>query len=84
MHSSSNMTMASNAHAPRPHRRTNPLEVKSGSRTRAKSLASFVQKHHPIKTIKLAATAGDAGAANNAAMVLPLYDACFVGQALQS
>jgi len=61
-----------------------PLEVKSGSRTRAKSLASFVQKHHPVKTIKLAATAGNTEVANSAAMVLPLYDACFVGQALQS
>lgn len=61
-----------------------PLEVKSGSRTRAKSLASFIQKHQPVKTIKLAATAGNTAIAYSTAMVLPLYDACFVRQALES
>ena len=64
-----------------------PLEVKSGTRTRAKSLASFKQKYQPTKTIKLAATIGtpiNADGFDRADIVLPLYDAGFALQALKN
>ncbi|MCD8564285.1 MAG: AAA family ATPase [Burkholderiaceae bacterium] len=37
-----------------------PVEVKSGKRTRAKSLASYINRYHPEKSIKLTGTPGDA------------------------
>lgn len=37
-----------------------PLEVKSSHRTRAKSLASYIHKHRPGTTLKLAGTLGTA------------------------
>lgn len=35
-----------------------PIEVKSGKRTKAKSLQSYIQKCNPVKTIKLTGTQG--------------------------
>ncbi|MCJ8311486.1 MAG: ATP-binding protein [Saccharospirillaceae bacterium] len=49
-----------------------PIEVKSGKRTRAKSLQSYINKNSPLKTIKLTGTQGsDNTELNN--IVLPLY-----------
>jgi predicted AAA+ superfamily ATPase len=36
-----------------------PVEVKSGTRTKAKSLASYINRYHPAIAIKLAATPGN-------------------------
>lgn len=49
-----------------------PLEVKSGRRTRARSLQSYVQKCEPVKTIKLTATRGS-GPEERKHLVFPLY-----------
>ncbi|MCC5878817.1 MAG: ATP-binding protein [Idiomarina sp.] len=49
-----------------------PLEVKSGKRTRAKSLQSYIQKCQPIKTIKLTGTQGS-GPLETTHLVYPLY-----------
>ena len=48
-----------------------PIEVKSGKRTRAKSLATYVQRYQPEKTIKLIGSSGSLE--NHEALVLPLY-----------
>lgn len=48
-----------------------PIEVKSGKRTRAKSLAVYTQRYQPTKTIKLIGSTGSLG--NQKALVLPLY-----------
>lgn len=58
-----------------------PLEVKSGKRTRAKSLQSYVDKCHPHKTIKLTGTQGS-GPEENMNLVMPLYYTGFVLQQL--
>ena len=71
-----------------------PVEVKSGSRTRAKSLRTYMQKYQPSKSFKLTGTRGssahiDHAAANAAAnansspysltpTVLPLYYAKYL------
>jgi len=48
-----------------------PVEVKSGKRTRAKSLGVYVDRYAPNKTIKLI---GSTGAVDDAkALVIPLY-----------
>lgn len=47
-----------------------PLEVKSGSKTRAKSLSVFKEKYNPTKTIKLTGKASYEIGTNT---VLPLY-----------
>ena len=52
-----------------------PVEVKSGSRTRAKSLHSFVKRYQPSKTVKLIGGRGD-GDSNY--IVWPLYYAQFL------
>ncbi|MFC3150590.1 ATP-binding protein [Litoribrevibacter euphylliae] len=54
-----------------------PIEVKSGKRTRAKSLQSYITKCQPIKTIKLTGTQGSKplGTTN---IVVPLYYSEFV------
>ncbi|PHR64370.1 MAG: AAA family ATPase [Idiomarina sp.] len=57
-----------------------PIEVKSGKRTRAKSLQSYIQKCHPSKTIKLTGTQGS-GATETQHFVYPLY---FTEYALRS
>ena len=49
-----------------------PLEVKSGRRTRARSLQSFVTKCQPDKTIKLTGTQGSP-ATEKRHLVYPLY-----------
>ena len=56
-----------------------PVEVKSGSRTRAKSLQSYIAKCSPEKTIKLTGTQGSS-ALEQENIVLPLYYAEFVSQ----
>lgn len=54
-----------------------PIEVKSGKRTRAKSLQSYINKCHPHKTIKLTGTQGSS-ALEKKQLVLPLYYAQYV------
>lgn len=49
-----------------------PIEVKSGKRTRARSLASYVAKYRPSCTIKLTGTQGSLPE-EQAHRVLPLY-----------
>lgn len=49
-----------------------PIEVKSGNRTRAKSLQSYINKCKPHKTIKLTGTQGSS-ALENTNIVMPLY-----------
>jgi hypothetical protein len=49
-----------------------PVEVKSGRRTKAKSLQAYMERYNPNKTIKLTGTQGsDALEIKN--IVLPLY-----------
>ena len=48
-----------------------PIEVKSGKRTRAKSLDVYVQRYQPEKTIKLIGSSGSLD--NQKASVIPLY-----------
>ncbi len=48
-----------------------PIEVKSGKRTRAKSLKVYVDRYQPKKTIKLIGSTGSV--ADKTALVLPLY-----------
>ncbi|PWQ97015.1 ATP-binding protein [Leucothrix pacifica] len=54
-----------------------PVEVKSGNRTRAKSLRSYMTKCSPHKTIKLTGTRGSS-ALEKEHIVLPLYYAEYV------
>jgi len=54
-----------------------PIEVKSGKRTRAKSLQSYITKCAPQKTIKLTGTQGS-GPEEKTHIVMPLYYAEFV------
>jgi len=49
-----------------------PIEVKSGKRTRAKSLKSYVEKCNPVKTIKLTGTQGSS-VLEQECLVYPLY-----------
>ncbi len=49
-----------------------PVEVKSGKRTRAKSLASYIEKCAPRKTFKLTGTQGSS-AQEQTNIVIPLY-----------
>ena len=49
-----------------------PVEVKSGNRTRAKSLQSYRAKCQPHKTIKLTGTQGSS-ALEQVDIVMPLY-----------
>jgi hypothetical protein len=49
-----------------------PVEVKSGKRTRAKSLASYIEKCAPSKTIKLTGTQGSS-VLEQYKIVMPLY-----------
>jgi predicted AAA+ superfamily ATPase len=49
-----------------------PVEVKSGKRTRAKSLASYVEKCAPSQTFKLTGTQGSS-ALEQTNIVMPLY-----------
>jgi len=54
-----------------------PIEVKSGKRTRARSLQSYIDKCNPHKTIKLTGTQGSP-ASEQKHIVMPLYFAQFV------
>ena len=56
-----------------------PVEVKSGKRTRAKSLQSYIEKCNPHKTIKLTGTQGSGPEEKNH-IVMPLYYAEYVLQ----
>jgi predicted AAA+ superfamily ATPase len=49
-----------------------PLEVKSGKRTKARSLQSYIEKCNPVKTIKLTGTQGS-GSLEQQHLVYPLY-----------
>lgn len=49
-----------------------PVEVKSGKRTRARSLQSYINKCQPYKTIKLTGTQGSP-AVEKTNIVMPLY-----------
>jgi len=55
-----------------------PIEVKSGKRTRAKSLAVYVERYQPKATIKLIGSTGSIE--DSSALVLPLYYASKVAQ----
>jgi len=48
-----------------------PIEVKSGKRTRAKSLGVYVDRYNPVQTIKLIGSTGSLD--DKSALVLPLY-----------
>ena len=51
-----------------------PIEVKSGKRTRAKSLDVYVQRYQPEKTIKLIGSQGSVDKEIDPnALVIPLY-----------
>lgn len=54
-----------------------PVEVKSGKRTRARSLQSYIEKCAPDKTIKLTGTQGS-GPEEQVHIVMPLYYAEYV------
>jgi len=54
-----------------------PIEVKSGKRTRAKSLQSYIAKCHPNKTIKLTGTQGSSQF-EQINIVMPLYYTEFI------
>jgi len=55
-----------------------PVEVKSGKRTRAKSLGVYVECYAPQKTIKLVGSTGSLD--DPKALVLPMYFASKVRQ----
>lgn len=54
-----------------------PVEVKSGRRTRAKSLQSYITKCAPHRTIKLTGTQGSSNLETQN-IVMPLYYAEYV------
>lgn len=56
-----------------------PIEVKSGKRTRAKSLTSYIEKCAPRKTFKLTGTQGSS-ALEQTNIVMPLYFTQYVPQ----
>ncbi|MDT8398902.1 MAG: AAA family ATPase [Pseudomonadales bacterium] len=56
-----------------------PIEVKSGKRTRARSLQSYIDKCNPHKTIKLTGTQGSPPTEKKH-IVMPLYFAQFISQ----
>lgn len=60
-----------------------PIEVKSGSRTRAKSLQSYIQKCQPHKTIKLTGTQGSSPLETRN-LVLPLYYVKYISEKLSA
>jgi len=59
-----------------------PVEVKSGNRTRAKSLQSYISKCSPHKTIKLTGTQGSS-ALESDNIVMPLYYVEYVTEHLK-
>ncbi len=59
-----------------------PVEVKSGKRTRARSLESYIQRYEPTKTLKLIGSTGSLEDVIN--KVLPLYYVSKIEQVLDS
>lgn len=59
-----------------------PVEVKSGKRTRAKSLASYIEKCSPSHTFKLTSTQGSS-ALEQTHIVMPLYFTQYLPQRFQ-
>jgi len=57
-----------------------PVEVKSGKRTRAKSLKAYVERYKPKTTVKLIGSTGSIE--DKTALVLPLYYVSKVSQLL--
>ncbi|MCY3852980.1 MAG: DUF4143 domain-containing protein [Gammaproteobacteria bacterium] len=55
---------------------TIPVEVKSGSRSRARSLRSYLDRYNPIRAIKLVGSAG--GENDGAVQTWPLYGVQFL------
>ena len=55
-----------------------PVEVKSGARTRARSLRSYIDRYAPSRAIKL--IGGSGGRQGNPIETWPLYDAQFLGE----
>ena len=55
-----------------------PVEVKSGSRTRARSLRSYIDRYAPHRAIKLIGGVGGGG--QGPIETWPLYDARFLGE----
>lgn len=53
-----------------------PVEVKSGSRTRARSLQSFIDRYRPNQAVKLVGSQG--GEPNGVLQTWPLYEAMFL------
>ena len=47
-----------------------PVEVKSGRRTKAKSLKNYIERYSPVRTVKLV---GKVGGSDKKNLVLPLY-----------
>ena len=54
-----------------------PVEVKSGVRTRARSLRSYIDRYAPRRAVKLA---GSAGGTDSIVETWPLYDAAFLAR----
>ena len=54
-----------------------PVEVKNGKRTKAKSLASYIERYDPACTIKLV---GKVGGTDSSHLVMPLYYAGKMGK----
>ena len=55
-----------------------PVEVKSGKRTKAKSLQSYIKRYNPAKTLKLIGSVGGSADADGVNLVWPLYYAARV------
>ena len=55
-----------------------PVEVKSGSRTQARSLRSYIDRHAPGRAVKL--IGGIGGRCDGPIEAWPLYDAQFLGE----
>jgi len=58
-----------------------PVEVKSGGRTKAKSLKSYIERYSPERTVKLV---GKVGGSDRKNLVLPLYYAGKLNEILDS
>ena len=54
-----------------------PVEVKSGSRTQARSLRSYIDRYAPSRAVKLVGGVG--GGFGEPIETWPLYDAQFLG-----
>ncbi|MBN4073446.1 ATP-binding protein, partial [Mariprofundus ferrooxydans] len=59
-----------------------PIEVKSGKRTQAKSLKSYIKQFNPTKTVKLIGAAG--GTQDDKHLVWPIYYAGMLSKKLET